>query len=130
MSGADPARPGVSLGRLRRDAKQITPHALDARIAENIQQHLRGPDFAYTLDITDAVGREGKDPFVWFLSPDGRRGHCEYFAGAMALMCQSLGMNARLVVGFKCDCPTTTTTRPAPATTSSASPTPTPGSRC
>jgi hypothetical protein len=32
-----------------------------------------------------------------------KRGHCEYFAGAMALMCQSLGMQARVVNGFKCD---------------------------
>ena len=31
------------------------------------------------------------DPYVWFLRPDGHRGHCEYFAGAMVLMCQSLG---------------------------------------
>src|SRR5207244_1382892 len=30
-----------------------------------------------------------------------KRGHCEYFAGAMALLCQSLGMDARIVVGFK-----------------------------
>ena len=34
---------------------------------------------------------------------DLKRGHCEYFAGAMTLMCQSLGMQARMVVGFKCD---------------------------
>jgi len=34
---------------------------------------------------------------------DVKKGHCEYFAGAMTLMCQSLGMNARLVVGYKCD---------------------------
>ena len=34
---------------------------------------------------------------------DLKRGHCEYFAGAMALMCQSLGMQARVVTGFKCD---------------------------
>jgi hypothetical protein len=34
---------------------------------------------------------------------DFKKGHCEYFAGAMTLMCQSLGMDARLVIGFKCD---------------------------
>jgi hypothetical protein len=34
---------------------------------------------------------------------DLKRGHCEYFAGAMTLMCQSLGIQARMVVGFKCD---------------------------
>lgn len=43
------------------------------------------------------------DPYVWFLSPQGHRGHCEYFAGAMVLMCQSLGLEARMVVGFRCN---------------------------
>src|SRR4029078_13290968 len=43
-----------------------------------------------------------RDPVVAFLY-DLKRGHCEYFAGAMTLMCQSLGLQARLVVGFKCD---------------------------
>ena len=31
---------------------------------------------------------------------DLKRRHCEYFAGAMTLMCQSLHLNARMVVGF------------------------------
>ena len=39
---------------------------------------------------------------VAFLT-DFKKGHCEYFAGAMTLLCQSLGMQARLVVGFKVD---------------------------
>ncbi len=34
---------------------------------------------------------------------DFKKGHCEYFAGAMTLMCQSLGIPARFVVGFRCD---------------------------
>ena len=33
---------------------------------------------------------------------DFRKGHCEYFAGAMTLLCQSLHIQ-RMVVGFKCD---------------------------
>ena len=45
---------------------------------------------------------EGQDPMVSFLY-DLKRGHCEYFAGAMTLMCQSLGMQGAMVVGFKCD---------------------------
>ena len=45
---------------------------------------------------------KGQDPLVAFLY-DLKRGHCEYFAGAMTLMCQSLGMEARMVIGFKCD---------------------------
>ena len=39
---------------------------------------------------------------VAFLT-DFKKGHCEYFAGAMTLLCQSIGMQARLVVGFRVD---------------------------
>jgi transglutaminase-like putative cysteine protease len=76
--------------------------ALDEQIATNIDDHLKA-NFTYTLDLTDAAKlRRNEDPMVAFLY-DLRRGHCEYFAGAMALMCQSLGMQARVVNGFKCD---------------------------
>jgi hypothetical protein len=74
---------------------------LDGRIASNIEQYLRG-NFTYTLDLTDAKRIEGRDPIVAFLY-DLKRGHCEYFAGAMTLMCQSLGMQARMVIGYKCN---------------------------
>jgi transglutaminase-like putative cysteine protease len=77
----------------------VTP--LDSIIASNIEKHLRS-NFAYTLDLTEASRLNDQDPLVAFLY-DFKRGHCEYFAGAMALMCQSLGMQARLVVGFMCD---------------------------
>jgi hypothetical protein len=74
---------------------------LDEQIASNIQTYLR-THYAYTLDLTDAASIEGRDPIVAFLY-DFKRGHCEYFAGAMTLLCQSLGMQARMVVGFKCN---------------------------
>ncbi len=74
---------------------------LDERIAANIEHHLRS-HFRYTLDLTDTKRVRGQDPIVAFLY-DIKRGHCEYFAGAMTLMCQSLGLKARMVVGFKCD---------------------------
>lgn len=80
-------------------------HALDGQIASSIEKYLRS-NFRYTLDLTDArnIGPD-EDPIAWFLTDTekGQRGHCEYFAGAMTLMCQSLGMQARMVVGFKCD---------------------------
>jgi hypothetical protein len=86
-ANADPAQP------------YVTP--LDAQIASNIERYLR-QNYRYTLDLTDSdIVRMG-DPLVGFLT-DFKKGHCEYFAGAMTLLCQSLGMDARLVVGFKCD---------------------------
>jgi hypothetical protein len=73
----------------------------DEQIAHDIESHLRS-NFQYTLDLTDADRIRGQDPMVAFLYKF-KRGHCEYFAGAMTLLCQSLGIEARMVVGFKCD---------------------------
>jgi hypothetical protein len=77
----------------------FTPY--DDLIAANVQTHLRST-FTYTLDLTDAKRIENRDPMVAFLY-DLKRGHCEYFAGAMTLMLQSLKMPARMVIGFRCD---------------------------
>jgi len=77
------------------------PSPLDEEIAGNIEKHLRNA-FQYTLDLTPLSRVNGRDPIVAFLY-DFKKGHCEYFAGAMTLLCQSIGMEARLVVGFKCD---------------------------
>jgi hypothetical protein len=98
---ATAARAGAaSLGEAR--PQTVYVHALDEQIARNIEQHLRST-FSYTLDLTDSAKlRREDDPMVEFLYTL-KRGHCEYFAGAMALMCQSLGMQARVVNGFKCD---------------------------
>jgi Ca2+/Na+ antiporter len=74
---------------------------LDEQIATNIEQYLRS-HFSYTLDLTDEKQLRGRDPIDAFLY-DWKKGHCEYFAGAMTLMCQTLGMEARMVIGFKVD---------------------------
>ncbi len=72
-------------------------------VAQAIEKHLQGPDFSYTLDLTDARElRGGDDPIVAFVTKM-KRGHCEYFAAGMALMCQSVGIPARTVLGFKLD---------------------------
>lgn len=76
-------------------------HPLDMAIAGAIENHLR-TTFAYTLDLTDTQRQAGEDPLVGFLLKF-KKGHCEYFAGAMTLMCQSLGMQARVVGGYKTD---------------------------
>ncbi|HZZ41680.1 MAG TPA: DUF3488 and transglutaminase-like domain-containing protein [Tepidisphaeraceae bacterium] len=99
VCGTDPTS-GKSLAELRPRTRR--PNALDEEIAANMAHHLQST-FTYTLDLTDAAHIiKGQDPLVAFLY-DLKRGHCEYFAGAMALMCQSLGMDARVVLGFKCD---------------------------
>ncbi|MAY74276.1 MAG: hypothetical protein CMJ31_06030, partial [Phycisphaerae bacterium] len=52
--------------------------------------------FTYTLSIESAP--LGRDPIEWFLN--SRVGHCEYYASAMAAMCLSVGVNARVVTGY------------------------------
>jgi len=96
VSGEDDAGPLAA--RRDRDAE---PSALDLQIARHVEAYLR-TEFEYTLDLTDARRIEDRDPMVAFLF-DFKRGHCEYFAGAMTLMLQSLGIDARLVTGFRSD---------------------------
>ena len=76
-------------------------HQYDHLIAANFERDLR-TNFGYTLDLTDIGPLGDRDPMAAFLT-DFRRGHCENFAGAMTLMCQSLGIPARFVVGFRCE---------------------------
>jgi transglutaminase-like putative cysteine protease len=70
--------------------------------ARRFEAHLRS-GFTYTLDLTDATAQfRDLDPVVAFLTRV-KRGHCEYFASAMTLMCQSVGIPARVVQGFRAD---------------------------
>lgn len=71
-------------------------------IAQRLEQYLsQNDDFDYTLNL-DQQAIEGMDPLEQFLRID-RRGHCQYFASALAMMLRSQGIPARLVVGFHCD---------------------------
>lgn len=95
------AQQRVAEAAARADRGLYYTSPLDGQIAANMERYLR-THFQYTLDLTDTQRIAGRDPIVAFLY-DFKRGHCEYFAGAMTLLCQSLGVNARLVIGFKCD---------------------------
>jgi transglutaminase-like putative cysteine protease len=96
-----PSVTGVdSAGRPLADYPISGIHTYDHQIAANIEHDFR-TNFAYTLDLTNFGPLGNRDPMAAFLT-DFRKGHCEYFAGAMTLMCQSLGIPARFVVGFRC----------------------------
>jgi protein-glutamine gamma-glutamyltransferase len=87
-------------------ASLISPRGLPPpathEIARNIERHLQ-TQFTYTLDLADNRPKDDvEDPVVHFLYTS-KTGWCEHYAYAMTLMCQSLGMNARLVSGYKCD---------------------------
>ncbi len=54
----------------------------------------------YTTELV--APDDGQDPIEMFLFDEerGRRGHCEYFASAMAAMCQSVEIPARVITGY------------------------------
>ena len=75
-------------------ARLITAGAVNNYdIALRLQTYFR--QFAYDLSVR-APG--GQDPVLWFLQ--NRRGYCEQFSGAFAAMARSLGLPARVAVGF------------------------------
>ncbi len=66
-------------------------------VADAVVRFLNGPEFGYTLDESDADPR--REP-VEDLLFHRRRGHCEYYASAMTVMCQLAGLDARLAQGY------------------------------
>jgi hypothetical protein len=65
--------------------------------ARALEAHLRSR-YSYSVDLEGTPG--AADPLAVFLF-DTRRGHCEYFASALAVMLRQLGVPARLVNGFR-----------------------------
>jgi transglutaminase-like putative cysteine protease len=72
------------------------PVSEDWQVATALQQYLQ-QNYAYTLE--EAPVPEQADPVSQFLFTT-KRGHCEYFATALVLLCRSVGVNARMVTGY------------------------------
>ncbi len=66
------------------------------REARRIEIYLR-THFGYTLELPPV---EPQDPLSFFLF-HRKKGHCEYFASAMAIMLRTIGIPARMVTGFQ-----------------------------
>ena len=78
-------------------AQRITANSKsDYEKAAAIERYLR-ENFAYTLQLP---AQTPEDPIADFLFVR-KRGHCEYFASAMAVMLRTLGIPSRLVNGFR-----------------------------
>jgi protein-glutamine gamma-glutamyltransferase len=77
-------------------AQEITAKAQSPLEKAAAIEHYLRVHYGYTLEMSAALPR---DPIADFLFVR-RRGHCEYFASAMALMLRSLGIPARVVNGF------------------------------
>ena len=68
-------------------------------IAEVLTRYLQSGDFRYTLDLRDFIQDREEDPILLFLQRY-RFGHCELFASALTAMCQSVGVESRMVSGY------------------------------
>lgn len=77
-------------------AKELSGGASDLYVAARAVEKRLRTDYAYTLELPK---KEAPDPLAHFLF-ERRRGHCEYFASAMAVMLRTLGIPSRLVTGF------------------------------
>ncbi|BBA36169.1 transglutaminase domain protein [Methylocaldum marinum] len=82
--------------RIAQLAERVTAAAatpFDAAL--ELENHLR-TQYAYTLDT---LASQNTTPLAEFLF-ETRRGHCEFFASAMAVMLRTRGIPSRLVTGF------------------------------
>ena len=78
-------------------ARRITETARDdAARARLIEDYLR-TNYRYSLTALD---HETDDPLAAFLF-ETRRGHCEYFASAMAVLLRAVWVPSRVVTGFQ-----------------------------
>ena len=83
--------------RIQELAQSMTAGATnDLERVRAVEQRLR-QDYGYTLQLPQ---REPADPLADFLFVR-RKGHCEYFASAMAVMLRTQGIPARLATGFQ-----------------------------
>jgi hypothetical protein len=65
--------------------------------ARRLERYLRnGGTYKYSLELPDTRGKLPLEAFLF----DAKRGHCEYFSSALAIMLRSIGIPARNVTGF------------------------------
>ncbi|QFZ22591.1 transglutaminase TgpA family protein [Saccharothrix syringae] len=58
--------------------------------------------FSYTTETAEGQGVDALEDFLF----NGKRGYCEQYASAMAIMARSVGMPARVALGFTAGFPT------------------------
>jgi protein-glutamine gamma-glutamyltransferase len=83
--------------RIAELARQVTASSTSNYMrAKDIERYLKN-NYGYTLQLP---GMREPDPLARFLF-DRKKGHCEYFATAMAMMLRTLGIPTRTVNGFR-----------------------------
>ena len=77
----------------------VTPAAVSHQIKALEDYFRRSNEYKYSLDFSKVARDPDLDPLEDFVV-NHRTGHCEYFAGALALMLRSRNIPARVVVGY------------------------------
>ncbi|MEO8510964.1 MAG: transglutaminase domain-containing protein [Chloroflexota bacterium] len=77
------------------DAGAEDPYAMAKALAAYLSD-----DDSFSYDTEPGPPDPTRDLVDYFLDPVNRTGFCEYYASAMALMARSLGLPARVAVGF------------------------------
>jgi protein-glutamine gamma-glutamyltransferase len=78
-------------------AKSVVGGATSPAVqARTLEKYLRS-NYAYTLELPKT---EPDDPLAFFLF-HRKKGHCEYFASALAVMLRVVGIPSRVVTGFQ-----------------------------
>ncbi len=78
-----------------REQYMNTNHNLDQFINQ-IAVHIHDDNFWYTLTPESQDSKDAIDYF-WF---NNKKGYCEHYAQAVAIMLRSIGIPARLVLGY------------------------------
>lgn len=84
--------------RIARLARQVTEKAANRYEKALMLEHYLRSTYEYSLVLRGTP--KSADPLAMFLF-DVRKGHCEYFASALAIMLRQLGIPSRLVNGFR-----------------------------
>ena len=86
------------IGQTALTVTEGTDSSYDAAVA--VQDYLRGSEFSYDTEAPVEEGYDGGGADVIATFLDVKRGYCVHFASAMALMSRSLGIPARISLGY------------------------------
>jgi transglutaminase-like putative cysteine protease len=87
-------RTAVLAKQIVTQAQAETPYDMAKTLASWLRTQ---PEFTYATDVGRPPGDRDLVDFFLF---DSRAGYCQYYASAMVMMARSLGIPARLAVGF------------------------------
>jgi transglutaminase-like putative cysteine protease len=94
---ADTALPDDFPARVTDLARSVVAGAQTPfEVALRLQDYLRSSAFTYDLDVGQGESNHALEEFLF----DTHTGYCEQFAGSFAAMARSIGLPARVAVGF------------------------------